>query len=83
MHDCMHALLSVLGDTCVGTAGSLSLETLSNGAHVHRLVKESGSVVTPSLLATETTASARRCQGEPPLMRLCLRKNRTFRPLIL
>jgi hypothetical protein len=56
---------------------------MSNGLPVHRLGEESESVVTPSLLATETTASARQCQGEPPLMGLCLRTNRAPRPFIL
>src|SRR5260370_41994113 len=49
---------------------------------VHRLGEESQSVVNPSLLTTDTTAFARRCPGEPPLMHLIPRTNRAPRALI-
>jgi len=62
---------------------SPSRETRSNGSHAHRLGEQSGSVVTLSLLAKETTASARWVQSEPPLLRLSVCNNRAPRPLNL
>ena len=82
MHDCMYALLSVLHETCVATRGPIGARLCPTVrcASAWRAVQP---FVTLLLLATETTASARWVQGEPPLLRLFLRTNRAPRPLIL
>jgi hypothetical protein len=62
--------------------GSRSSRILFNVSHVKRLVVCSQSGVRASERGTDATASSRRFEDEPPILRMLILKNRAHQPVI-